>query len=267
MIDTFFAPLIGYHGWGRAAQKQHPVIVFQTLQSHIHRLILRRHIRFISRFMLLIQNDDADVFQRRKDTHPGAHHDACLAAADPLPLVISFPPGQLAMHDRQILLAEPACKPVDHLRCKGDFGNQHNCRLSQCQTPVDGFHVDFRLAAGSDAVKEKILLPAGVDGASDPVHRRLLFFCQGFRFLIMSGQTLIRLLFLSFSGRSSCRNKAPDTVPVCNAVTLLHPPGSGHNLFGQRQTVVHTENCLYLFRRTVQAVCRFFFAADPVHIT
>ncbi len=104
-------------------------------------------------FLLLINDDEADVFQRGEDGAPGAHHDIRAAVLDHLPLEQA-----LGVIERRVLDGhpppEPALEAEDHLRRQADLRHQHEGAASQCQTPLDELQEHQRLAAAGDAVEE-----------------------------------------------------------------------------------------------------------------
>ena len=80
-----------------------------------------------------------------------------------LPLVISFPLGQSAMHHCNFVLAESSGKSFNHLACEGYFRHKHYGRLPLFQALFDDFHVNLGFTAGSYTMKKKNLLaPAPV---------------------------------------------------------------------------------------------------------
>ena len=72
-----------------------------------------------------------------------------------MPLVVSFPRRQLAVHDSESVLAEAADKMLHDLIRQRDLRHQHDRGFVQLQTFVDRFHVNFRLAAGCHAMQQK----------------------------------------------------------------------------------------------------------------
>ena len=83
--------------------------------------------------LLLIDDDEPDVFQRRKDGAAGAHHDVCAAILDHLPLQKAF-----GVVEGRVLHRHPAAKltfePQDHLRGQADLRHQHQRTPALLQT-------------------------------------------------------------------------------------------------------------------------------------
>ena len=68
--------------------------------------------------MLLVHNDDADIFQRSKDRRAGADDDAGLAAPDAAPFIIAFPIGQPAVENGNAV-TEPGAETAHQLGLPG----------------------------------------------------------------------------------------------------------------------------------------------------
>ena len=86
--------------------------------------------------LLLVDDDEADVFQRGKDGAPGPHHDVGAAVLYHLPLEQT-----LGVVEGRVLDGhpppEPALEAEDHLRRQADFRHQHEGAAAQRQTPLD----------------------------------------------------------------------------------------------------------------------------------
>ena len=117
--------------------------------------------------LLLVDDDEADVFQRREDGAAGPHHDVCAAVLYHLPLQ-----QPLGVVQRRVLDGHPppelALQPEDHLGRQADLRHQHEGAPPQCQTPLDELQKDQRLAAAGDTVEQRRvgrgILKAGQQG-------------------------------------------------------------------------------------------------------
>ena len=75
---------------GGAGQKQQCAVFGGTLPGDLVGRVARRGFRPVGVLLLLINDDKADVFQRRKHCAAGADHDICAAVLDHLPLQQAF---------------------------------------------------------------------------------------------------------------------------------------------------------------------------------
>ena len=75
---------------GGAGQKQQCAVFRRALPGHLVGRIAGRRLRAVGVLLLLINDDKADVFQRRKHCAAGADHDICAAVLDHLPLQQAF---------------------------------------------------------------------------------------------------------------------------------------------------------------------------------
>ena len=86
--------------------------------------------------LLFIDDDEPDVFQRRKDGTAGAHHNIGTAVLDHLPLQQTF-----RVVEGRVLHRHPAAKlalePQDHLRRQADLRHQHQRFPALFQTVCD----------------------------------------------------------------------------------------------------------------------------------
>ena len=76
--------------WGGAGQKQQCAVFGGTLAGNLVGRVARCGFRPVGVLLLLVNDDKADIFQRRKHCAAGAHHDICAAILDHLPLQQAF---------------------------------------------------------------------------------------------------------------------------------------------------------------------------------
>ena len=119
-------------GGGTGQQKQCTVLRC-TLPGHFVGRIAGRRLRTVGVLLLFIDDDEPDVFQRRKDGAAGAHHDVCAAVLDHLPLQKAF-----GVVEGRVLHRHPAAKltlePQDHLRGQADLRHHHQRTPALLQT-------------------------------------------------------------------------------------------------------------------------------------
>ncbi len=121
---------------GGAGQKQQGAVFRRTLPGHLVGGVAGRGFRAVGVLLLLVNDDKADVFQRRKDGAAGADHDIRAAVLDHLPLE-----QPLGVVERRVLHRHPAAKlalkPQDHLRRQADLRHQHQRPAAQLQAALD----------------------------------------------------------------------------------------------------------------------------------
>ena len=99
--------------------------------------------------MLLVDDDEPDVGQRREDGQPRADDEVHVARPDPPPLVgpLARPDGRVDQRDPGV---EVGPQPVDERQRQRDLGHQHERRPAGIETGGDRLDVDGRLAAAGD---------------------------------------------------------------------------------------------------------------------
>jgi len=114
---------------------------------------------FVRGFVFFVDNDHAEVGQRREDGGAGADDDAGAALADFLPFVVAFAGGEVAVEDGDEGLmgaaAEAGFEAFDGLGGEGDFGDENDGALAAGEGVGDGLEVNFGFAAAGDAVEEE----------------------------------------------------------------------------------------------------------------
>ena len=125
----------------------------------VPRMITGRFLLLVGILVFLINDDQPEWVHRRKNSRTRADDDAGAALADFVPFVVALACGQVAVqHGNQGLEpagGEPGLEPLDRLRRKRDFRDQHNCPFAQLQGASDGLKVNLGLAAPGDAVEEE----------------------------------------------------------------------------------------------------------------
>jgi hypothetical protein len=146
------APALGPRG-GRAGQ-QHGAALRGAPLGHAAGVVARVALLLVRGIVLLVDDDQPEVGQRREHRGPRPDADARLAAAQPQPLVVALARAQLGVQDRD-LLAEPLPEPAGGLRGERDLRDQHDRRAPPVQGRRNGAQVDLGLAAAGDAVQEQ----------------------------------------------------------------------------------------------------------------
>ena len=117
--------------------------------------------------MLLVDDHDADIGQRRDDRQPCAHDDVDVAGPDPSPFVCPLAVTQTGVDQRHAGI-EVGAQPVDEWHRHRDLGDQDQRRSARLERRRDRLDVDGRLAAAGDAIEEERARRTGFDGVCDP---------------------------------------------------------------------------------------------------
>ena len=122
--------------------------------------------------MLLVDDDQAEVAERREDGGPRADADAGRAGAQPPPLVEALALGEAGMEDGHAV-AEARGDAADRLRGQADLGNEQDRAAAALERRLDGREVDLGLAGAGDSVKQALALAVAVERGDDLApHRR-----------------------------------------------------------------------------------------------
>ena len=109
----------------------------------------------VARLVLLVDDDRAEIRERREDRRARADGDALLAASQCQPGVVPLAVAQRAVEHGHAI-AEGRAKAIDRLRRERDLGNEHDRALvARIDQRAQQFDVDERLATAGDAVQQK----------------------------------------------------------------------------------------------------------------
>ena len=118
---------------GGAGQKQQGAVFGGTLPGDLVGRVAWCGFRPVGVLLLLVNDDKADVFQRRKHCAAGSDHDICTTILNHLPLQQT-----LGVVERGVLhrhaAAELSFEPQDHLRGQADLRHQHQRLAAKFQT-------------------------------------------------------------------------------------------------------------------------------------
>ena len=104
--------------------------------------------------MLLVDDDEPDVGDRREDRRARADADLRLAGAQPVPLVAALPGRELGVQDGDGV-PEAVDEARDDLRRQRDLGHEHDRAAPLGERRGGGLQVDLRLARAGDAVQQQ----------------------------------------------------------------------------------------------------------------
>ena len=118
--------------------------------------------------MLLVDDDQADVLERREHRRARADDDVDVAAADALPLVVALAVGEAAVLDGDAL-AERLAEQRGGGRRQRDLRHEHQHAAAGVADAGREAEVDLGLAAAGDAVQQR---DAELRGVPASVRRR-----------------------------------------------------------------------------------------------
>jgi hypothetical protein len=127
--------------------------------------------------VLLVDDNDARLRERREDGDARPDHDGRLARTDASPLVGALPLPQGAVQDGRIGV-EVVPEPVEQRRGQGDLGHQDDRTAARAQRRGDRRRVDRGLAAGRGALDQESRVTPIADELLDPPDDRLLLTAQ-----------------------------------------------------------------------------------------
>ena len=127
---AFLSRKVAFGAGGGTGQQEQCTVFRRALAGHLMGGVPGCGLRAVGMLLLLVNDDKADVFQRRKNRAAGAYHDIRPAILDHLPLEQPF-----GVVEGGVLHGHPAAKlalePQDHLRCQADLRHQHQRLAAQ----------------------------------------------------------------------------------------------------------------------------------------
>ena len=139
-----------------AAEKHGRLLAMPAQDGHVPRMVARRFVLLVGILVLLIHNDDAEVFERGKNRAAGADDDPGCPAVDLVPLVVALAVGEVAVQDGDLLLhvREAGLEPLDRLRRQRDFRHENQRGAPVIDRLADRAQVDLGLPRTGHAEKQ-----------------------------------------------------------------------------------------------------------------
>jgi len=122
MIAPGLGGIAALHRGGGGAQHQQGIAPGTAELRHVPGMVADHALGLVAALLLLVQDDEAQVFHRGKDGRPGADDHRGQALPDPLPLVEALPGGKAAVEDRH-LPAEMGQEDAEQAGGQGDLGD------------------------------------------------------------------------------------------------------------------------------------------------
>ena len=159
---------------GGGGKHQQGVFCRRPLFGYLVGGVTGRGFALVGMFLFLVQDDEADVFQRSKHRAAGAHHDIGVALLDHPPLQQALGVVQSAVLHGQTA-AEHGFQAADHLGCEADLRHQYQRPTALGQGALNQFEKHRRFAAAGDAIQKRGPGLAGIQVRGQPVKSGLLF--------------------------------------------------------------------------------------------
>src|SRR5439155_11479142 len=127
-----------------AAQHQARARERRPATSDPARVVPRRAVRLVAAIVLLVDDDQTELVQRREDRGPRPEHDTHLAAQDPPPRVMTLAGAERRVQHRKAFAKDPR-QAVAELRDQRYLGHQHDDAAALLDDLRDGREVDVGL--------------------------------------------------------------------------------------------------------------------------
>src|SRR5439155_2433718 len=112
-----------------------------------------RAVALVRAIVFLVDDDEADIRERRPDREPRADDDLDAAGADPAPLVGPLAVGESRVDERD-LGRDVGPQAVDEREGERDLRHEHERRAPEVERREDRLDVDGRLAGAGHAVEQ-----------------------------------------------------------------------------------------------------------------
>ena len=167
-----------FNGRSSGTQYQYGALLAAAELGHVPGMIAGRIFRLVASLLLLVQHDEAQTAQRRKDGGPGAQHHVHLPTANALPLVIALGDFQRAVEHGHPA-SEIGGKAGHHLGGQHDLRHQYHGGPSLFQYLLDQADINQGFSAAGDALEQRRLRLPGFTQCQDAVKGRLLLCVEG----------------------------------------------------------------------------------------
>ena len=136
------------------AGDEHRPGVARAPRGDAARVVARVALVLVAGVVLLVDDDQAEVGQRREDRRAGPHADPRRTAAQAHPLVVALAVGELGVQDGDGV-AEARDEARHDLRGQRDLGDEHEHRPPLLERRARGVQVDLGLARAGHALQQQ----------------------------------------------------------------------------------------------------------------
>ena len=164
--------VIGFQRWRGRAEKRDGVFQFGAHDGDVAAVVARRFFLLVAVFLLFVDDDQAEIFERREDRGARADDDAGFAVAHAPPFAGALDVAERGVQNGDAFeaRAKPGAALTANPQSQSDFRDQDDGGLSARQRFLHGAQVDFGFAAAGDAVEEQCAefaeLEPGADSAA-----------------------------------------------------------------------------------------------------
>src|SRR5262245_60547899 len=108
----------------------------------------------VAGFLLFVDDNQAEIFNRCKNRRAGADYDARFAIAHPPQFAGTLHTAQRKVQNRNTFKAsaEPRTALASDAKRERDFRNENNCGLAASQCVLNSTEINFSLATPRDAM-------------------------------------------------------------------------------------------------------------------
>ena len=157
---------------GRRHQQQRPMPP-AAQPCDLPRVIARGLLGGVRALLLLVDDDQTDLFNRREHRRTGPHHHIRQTLLDALIFVGAFGHGQAAVQHRH-MFAKPPAEQLDGLRGERNLRHQNDDAASLLPHPLGQFEIDLAFAAAGHPVQQRLLAPLALAAQLPQAVKRLL---------------------------------------------------------------------------------------------
>ena len=157
----------------RAAGDQERTAARGPLGGDVPGVVARVALVLVGGVVLLVEDDQPQVGDRREDGRAGPDADARLALAQAPPLLVALAGRHAGVHHRDGV-AEARGEAREDLRRERDLRDHHDHAAPRLERRLGGAQVDLGLAGSRDAVQQRAPALAAAQGGQQRLERRAL---------------------------------------------------------------------------------------------
>ena len=138
---------------GGRTQHQQRAALGTAVFCHVPRMIFGNILRLVGRFLLFIQNHQAQILQGREDCGAGTDGHPGFSGTQTLPFVVALPRPQRRVEYRD-RISELCGETAQQLGGQGNFGHQYDRGTAPVQDLPDEANIDLGLSAAGDPIQQ-----------------------------------------------------------------------------------------------------------------
>ena len=195
--------MVGFERRSGRTEKRHCSLQPCAIHGNVAAVVPWSFFLLVAGFLLFVDDDQAKIFERCKNSGARSNHDAGLPVPHAPPLASALHIRQAAVQHRY-RFAEPRAHQAANPQSQRNFRNQHDGRLPARNRCLDCAEVNFRLAAAGDAVKQSRREFPGHEPAPNLSKSQLLL-----RIQYIGGRSEIRIPGIFFHSEGLFPSKYP----------------------------------------------------------